>query len=277
MRLFATLYLASAMSRDPHFQLLRSLGYLPELYFNRGWDTMDLRAHRELARVVTGELGGCGVHLPYRGSLPGTPDRAGREMMRRASAAAALYGPAHMVAHACFRPLLDSEAAPTKHVTMGPGDLDAPIARPSAEWLENSVATWEGAIGECGAKLFLENTAERSPYAIRRLLDFLPPDRAGMCLDVGHWHLSGNGSGWKNLHVWLDMAGDRIGHLHLHDNDASADQHLALGRGEIDFNTVWSLLCERGMDPSATLENHHEEGLAASARYLAAHPFPPEL
>ncbi|MDR1082027.1 MAG: sugar phosphate isomerase/epimerase [Deltaproteobacteria bacterium] len=275
MRIFATLYLASVMSRDRHFALLKRLGYLPELYFNAGWDAIDPGVHKEIAAVVNGELGGCGIHLPYRDVLPGTPDSCGREILKRSAEAASTYSPVHLVGHACFRPLKDSEAAPSRHMTMGPGDLEGPLARPSEEWLENSLASWEGVLGETGGKLFLENTADRSPLAIRRLLDLMDPGRAGMCLDVGHWHHSGMGAGWRNLGTWLDLAGVRIGHLHLHDNDGTADQHLALGEGLIDYPEVWRLLAERGLDPSATLENHLPERLEASAGYLASHPFPP--
>ncbi|MDR1313887.1 MAG: sugar phosphate isomerase/epimerase [Deltaproteobacteria bacterium] len=276
MRIFATLYLTSAMSRDRHFALLKRLGYLPELYFNAGWDALDPGSHKEIAAIVNGELGGCGVHLPYRGVLPGTPDGAGREILKRSAEAAALYAPAHLVGHACFRPLKDSEAAPAKHQTMGPDDLEGPLSRPSQAWLKNSLKAWGGVTDACGSKLFIENTADRSPRAIRTLLEHMPPDRAGMCLDLGHWHHSGMGSGWRNLGRWLDITGDRTCHLHLHDNDGSADQHLPMGSAKIDFPLAWRLLAERGLDPSATVENHHADSLEESARYLAAHPFPPE-
>ncbi|MDR3155328.1 MAG: sugar phosphate isomerase/epimerase [Deltaproteobacteria bacterium] len=274
MEIFATLYLISVRERDAHFSLLRRLGFRPELYFNVGWETIGLPAHKELAAIVSGELGGCGVHLPYSGVLPGSPDKAGREKLRRAAEAASLYSPVHLVGHSCFRPTRDSEAAPSKHQTMGPEDLEGPLSRPSEAFLKNSLAAWGGVLEACGAKLFLENTADRSPCAIRRLLGFLPEDRAGMCLDVGHWHHSGMGAGWRNLGRWLDMAGDRVGHLHLHDNDGSADQHLPLGTGLIDYGELWEQLAERGLDPSATLENHGPESLGESARYLAAHPLP---
>ncbi|MDR2613394.1 MAG: sugar phosphate isomerase/epimerase [Deltaproteobacteria bacterium] len=279
MQIFATLYLASVLNRDGHFALLKRLGYKPELYFNTGWDALDASAHRETARIVNGELGGCGVHLPYGGMLPGSPDpaRAGRETLRRAAGIASLYDPAHLVGHVCFRPLADSEAAPAKHLAMGPGDLEGPLARPSEAFLENSLASWKPVMENCPGRLFLENTSDRSPCAVRRLLDLLPPGRAGMCLDIGHWHHSGMGVGWRNLGRWLDIAGDRVGHLHIHDNDGSADQHLPLGAGRIDFAEVWRLVAERGLDPSATVENHDPEGLAASGRYLAAHPYPPAV
>jgi sugar phosphate isomerase/epimerase len=276
MRIFATLYLASVMSRDRHFSLLRRLGYLPELYFNAGWDALDRASHKEIAAAVNDELGGCAVHLPYRRVLPGTSDEAGRDVLKLSAELASLYSPAHLVGHACFRPLSDSEAAPAKHLAMGPGDLEAPLARPSRQWLDNSVMAWSGVLEVCGSKLFLENTADRSPLAIRRLLDLLPADRAGMCLDVGHWHHSGMGAGWRNLDRWLDIAGDRAGHLHIHDNDGTADQHLPLGLGEIDYVRVWELLRDRGLDPSATIENHYSEALEESARYLASHPYPPK-
>jgi sugar phosphate isomerase/epimerase len=273
MRIFATLYFRDIEKRDSHFKLLQRLGYLPEIYFESGWSRHDEARHRELAAIVKGELGGCSVHLPYRDILPGGGNKAAADTLARAAALADLYGPAHLVGHACFRPRTDSQNAPLKHLGMSRAELSGPAATPSQEFLKNSIKAWTGVLDATGAKLFLENTNERSPFPIQELLKGLPEDRASMCLDVGHWHYSGMGESFKNLPEWIDMCAPRLGHLHIHDNDGSADQHLSIGKGRIDFGLLWSLLRRHGLDPSATVENQTPWELETSSQYLEGHPF----
>ncbi|MDR2198979.1 MAG: sugar phosphate isomerase/epimerase [Deltaproteobacteria bacterium] len=273
MRLFATLYFRDIESGDSHYRLLQKLGYLPEIYFESGWRRLGLKEHKELAAKVRNELGGCSVHLPYRDLLPGRGEPETLETLKRAAGTAALYEPVHMVGHAVFRPLHDSASAPLKHLNMTGKELAGPLWDPNAAFLENSRRVWSGVLAECGARLFLENTSERSPFPLARLLETLPPERAAMCLDLGHWHHSGMGSAFHNLSEWISLAAEKIGHLHLHDNDGSADQHLSLGKGLIDFPLLKSLLRQNSLDPSATLENQTPEDLQESAEYLSRNPF----
>jgi sugar phosphate isomerase/epimerase len=125
-------------------------------------------------------------------------------------------------------------------------------------------------MGECGGRLFLENTIERSPWPILRILEGLPAEGAGFCLDVGHWHSLGMGAEFGNLPEWAALSKGRLGHIHIHDNDGTADQHLPIGKGRIDFGLLWELLRRHGLDPSATVENPAPRGLSLSARYLGS-------
>jgi sugar phosphate isomerase/epimerase len=93
-----------------------------------------------------------------------------------------------------------------------------------------------------------------------------------MCLDIGHWHHYAMGRHWGNLSDWLEMCGDRVEHLHIHDNDGGGDQHLGLGEGAIDLPETWNLLATAIQEPSFTLENHRLEGLLQSVAYLEEHP-----
>jgi sugar phosphate isomerase/epimerase len=89
-----------------------------------------------------------------------------------------------------------------------------------------------------------------------------------MCLDIGHWHFAGMGSEFNNMGDWIEMCSKRLGHMHLHDNDGSSDQHLSLGRGGIDFRGLWGLLRKYSLEPSFTIENQTAEELEASAGFL---------
>jgi sugar phosphate isomerase/epimerase len=80
------------------------------------------------------------------------------------------------------------------------------------------------------------------------------------------------GKYWENLSEWLTHIGPRLKHLHLHDNNAEADQHLGLGQAEINLPKVWELLKKGERKPTYTLENHKLDGLLQSLTYLNDNP-----
>jgi sugar phosphate isomerase/epimerase len=270
--LFATTHLKSIEAKDNFFYLLYEKGFFPEVYFGSGWDTMNKYKHMELAKIVLGELGGSAVHLPYKKLYPGENNPNTIEAFKRATEIANYYKPDHLIGHAIFKPLKDSILAPTKSFSMGPKELAGEISTPNDRYLEVSQKTWQGVLAETDANLFLENTSERTPYPIIRVLETLNHPRAAMCLDVGHWHYSGMGSVWHNLDDWIEMIGPKLGHLHLHDNDGDYDQHRPMGQGDIDFMLLKELLTATGRPfPSATVENHDYEDLLESYKYLREH------
>jgi hypothetical protein len=163
---------------------------------------------------------------------------------------------------------------------------------------------------ESPAKLYLENTHEHSPWPINTLIDLLvtqyPPQpaenpphtpdhqqtkeiaqpdpreipldpastyaRVGLCLDIGHWFHYAMGRHWDNLTDWLEISGPRIRHLHLHDNNGQADQHLGLGQASLNLPVIWEQLQTINPPPTITLENHLLESLKQSLVYLKYHP-----
>jgi sugar phosphate isomerase/epimerase len=270
---YATLYFRSIRKRDEHFQALARLGLKAEIYFEYGWDRLPVEEHRRLAEVVRGELPGRAVHLPYYCFDPGGPDPAGLQAgeLMRCLDVVALYEPDHLVGH--------SDYDPRRHSALGAGavavpkndSLTGPIHTPSPAFLNNSAVFWLSVLDASPARLYLENTHEHSPLAILSVLSLLT-DRAAMCLDVGHWHHYAMGRHWDNLATWLEMAGDRIDHVHLHDNDGGGDQHLGLGEGTLDLPKIFGLLAAHTREPSLTLENHKLEGLERSVAYLEEHP-----
>lgn len=84
-----------------------------------------------------------------------------------------------------------------------------------------------------GVALCLENMPAgdrllfQSPSEFLRILE--EGLSVGVVLDVGHANTVGL------LHEFLDKLGDRIRHLHLHDNLGSKDEHLVVGKGTVDW------------------------------------------
>jgi sugar phosphate isomerase/epimerase len=59
--------------------------------------------------------------------------------------------------------------------------------------------------------------------------------------------------------------------VHLHDNSGEQDDHLALGKGRIDFRGLFQQLkAVRDTPPTVTLEPHSEADLWPSLQYLEA-------
>jgi sugar phosphate isomerase/epimerase len=73
-----------------------------------------------------------------------------------------------------------------------------------------------------------------------------------MTLDLGHAHIDSPG-GQRNL-AFIERFAGRIGHVHASDNRGSADDHLPVGVGSLDFPCVIRALHEIGYDDTMTLE-----------------------
>ena len=71
-------------------------------------------------------------------------------------------------------------------------------------------------------KFMLGQTAEEMQY----LLD---GTNLGVCFDIGHANTTGQ------IDEILSATRGRIVNFHVHDNDGTADQHLTIGDGNIDF------------------------------------------
>ena len=70
-------------------------------------------------------------------------------------------------------------------------------------------------------------------------------------LDVGHAFIENR---IKGVRDYLDAFGDRLAHVHVHDNPGKWDEHLPLGRGKIDVRKVIRLLKEFNYDRTVTFE-----------------------
>jgi sugar phosphate isomerase/epimerase len=59
----------------------------------------------------------------------------------------------------------------------------------------------------------------------------------------------------------MDGLGDRIGQIHVHDNNGLLDEHLPVGEGNFPFQIFFSMIRERDVKPIITLESHTEQNL----------------
>ncbi|MDW7645148.1 MAG: sugar phosphate isomerase/epimerase family protein [Desulfuromonadales bacterium] len=134
-------------------------------------------------------------------------------------------------------------------------------------WLETNLGFWPEFIHRAermGCTLVTENIFEESPDTLAALLQAMDSPFFGACFDLGHWHLFGQ----SDLDAWLRPLAKHLRHLHLHDNHGTADEHLALGEGLIDFQALFRALDAASLRPSVTLEVHESAGIISSIATL---------
>ena len=141
-------------------------------------------------------------------------------------------------------------------VNWAPFDLSSP-----QEWnryLDFDVANLIEVGSRCrarGLRLVIENNPLFPlPYYVD-LFREMPPESVGMCLDVGHANVQLPGRD-APVTDWIDALGDRIEHLHLHDNDGKSDIHLPIlaPGGTVDWKACFHAL--KSVDYSGVI---HEE------------------
>jgi sugar phosphate isomerase/epimerase len=133
---------------------------------------------------------------------------------------------------------IDGTAELTDRVTVHPGYL-SPMGKllPDRVWTLQKTALSE--IGtyaaDRGVRVFLENMGGlkevlcRFPEEILGMIEGV--DGIGFTLDIGHAHTVGK------VREFLGVLSS-AGHMHIHDNQGTADQHLALGDGTIPWDEV---------------------------------------
>jgi sugar phosphate isomerase/epimerase len=192
------------------------------------------------------------LHGPFMGLAPGSSDpdlrKATRNCFEQMLKAVPVFKPKTVVCHAAYEQNIS-------------GCL-------REVWIEKSVEIWSwlGArIRDEGGILVLENVYEQHPDDIRVLFERLENETVGFCLDVGHQAAFGK----VPFATWLKSLEPYLCQLHLHDNNGKEDEHLALGRGTIDFQPVFEYLKTLKKElPVITIEPHSNEDLWPSFEYL---------
>lgn len=192
------------------------------------------------------------LHAPFMDLAPGSPDDAVREVTRQRFEQVVrlipLFKPKCIVCHTGY-----------DHKRYG---------YMKDTWIKRSNEIWKwfaGNIQSQGTMLMLENVYEHNPYEFKELFEGLKDVGVGFCLDAGHVTAFSR----TGLSEWLEVMGDVIAQLHLHDNHGTEDEHLAMGQGDIGFSMLFRYLKDKGKEPPIiTLEPHKEEDLSPALRFL---------
>ncbi len=99
----------------------------------------------------------------------------------------------------------------------------------------------------------------KQPGEISGIIESLERENAGMTLDIGHANTNGM------VDQFLEDL-SKVIHIHLHDNKGRSDEHLELGKGNIDWRKVIGRL--RGYRGRVVIEARTVREGTASLKYL---------
>ncbi len=223
-----------------------------------------------LAERVRGKLDGhrgrVGIHGPFFGFQLDTPDpdiRAIVQARLHAGLDACLAvtrspGTAHMVVHSPYT------TWDWHNLDRGPSDRANKIERVH-ETLAGVVKRAE----DEGVVIVIENIEDKDPQdrvALARSFDS-PAVRAS--LDTGHAHYAHGATGAPPVDYYVRAAGAMLSHVHLQDCDGFADRHWMIGRGSIQWPSVFKALAELPEMPRLILELADPAEILPSAEWLA--------
>jgi sugar phosphate isomerase/epimerase len=217
----------------------------PEISFNHDdLDRFQKADFREMAERLADSDLSVTFHAPFMDLRPGALDPRIRqvtlERLRRVFDLVSCFKPRSVVCHPSFDEKYYISA--------------------EARWLENSLSFWRTLlddIREAETIIALENVYERDPGPLKNLLDALDSPKVRFCFDTGH----ANAFGGVPPALWIETLGDRLGEVHIHDNDGTTDEHLPVGEGNIPFRELFARVREKKLRPILTVESHSEKGL----------------
>ena len=111
-------------------------------------------------------------------------------------------------------------------------------------------AAEEPQITICLENMFPRNRIGVTPEDFGEIFAAHPSLR--LTLDTGHANIDSEGN--SRLLQLVEQFGDRLGHLHFSDNRGKRDDHLAVGRGTVNFTELVRRLKKIGYDDTLTLE-----------------------
>lgn len=107
-------------------------------------------------------------------------------------------------------------------------------------WAKRSIAFWEEFLKGKSKKVnfYIENMLEHTPDMLYDIIGGLNRDNVKVCLDLGHAHCYSKTSVLK----WIEKLQDKIGYVHIHDNNGLKDEHIGIGKGNIPMKRVLNAL-----------------------------------
>lgn len=216
-------------------------------------DTYSKRDFSEIVSVLRQEGLLITLHGPFYDLVPGGMDKnilkATRERLKEVYDLIPVFEPLSIVCHTGYDRKRYNEV--------------------QDRWLETAVETWAPLVKDLQGTqtiLVLENVYEKTPSTLQKLMCALNSEKAGFCFDVGHMTAFSE----TNMEGWLKALGSFVRQLHLHDNNGTWDDHLAIGAGNIDFEALFKYLEDNQLRPIMTLEAHKEKWIWQSIEALSS-------
>jgi len=120
-------------------------------------------------------------------------------------------------------------------------------------WLGETTKFWKEEIKKYkkeGIKIVIENLVEESPDILIELCDAVNSNSFSLCMDIGHMNVFSE----LSPSDWVKKMDKRLQYVHLHDNNGEKDEHLPVGKGNIDFESFFNSIKNTGNDIIIALE-----------------------
>lgn len=192
------------------------------------------------------------LHAPFSSMNIAAPDEYLREAMLRRLEASIKWASALEAKALVFHP---GAATAIEYFTPGIGwELNIGSVRRIIKFAE-----------EYGVDAMIENCPEPYPFLMKSVESFSRFYRESgldlkMVLDIAHAHLRGEIDGF------LKELGDRVGHIHVSDNNGKMDEHLEIGGGSIDWGRVLRAIRDAGFGGWIVIESF--KGVGESIKRL---------
>jgi sugar phosphate isomerase/epimerase len=159
------------------------------------------------------------------------------------------------------RALESAEYIPFRHMVIHLGERDDGWSQRTLENAETALEHLGAFARPLGVRLLVENLLSEptTPEHLIMILDLGHLDTVGVCLDLGHAHITVGVGGA------ISVLKDRIVSLHVHDNHGFKDEHLWPGDGTIAWPAVAEALKSLPKPPAAVLEIGHSLSDAPAA------------
>lgn len=169
------------------------------------------------------------VHGPFLDLNPMAYDRYVLEITRQryeqAYLAAQFLGAKKIVFHTCYIPKV--------YMLIG--------------WADRVVDFWNRFLeGKDGIQIVMENVEDPEILPILEVAEKVQHPDFGICLDIGHAHCYAR----EPVTEWAQQLRQYIKHIHLSDNDGTADSHLGIGSGTVPAQETLS--CIHAYQPEVT-------------------------
>lgn len=158
-------------------------------------------------------------------------------------------------------------AVNAKHVVFHSGHKGMKHNVSITHYLENSIIFWKEYIKQFednGIIAVMENVLEDSPANLIHIIDEVNSPFLKICLDTGHANLCSEIPHCE----WIKLYGNRLKHIHIHNNYKTNDDHSGITNGTINFLNIFQTLKEENISPYIILEIFNKKELIESLKIL---------
>jgi sugar phosphate isomerase/epimerase len=148
------------------------------------------------------------------------------------------------------RALEAAEHIPFRNMVVHLGERSDSWSPRALEYAETALEHLGAFARPLGVRVLVENLASEptTPERLISILELGHLDNVGICLDLGHAHMS------DGIGAAIGTLSKRIASVHMHDNHGLKDEHLWPGDGNIDWKATATALQTLTPQPAVVLE-----------------------